>query len=337
MVKLCTLGDLRDQANNLDLEKRMLEVNKELHGKLDSFCKSHQGIIVVNNGSSSETRRTIVLDPNSEYRCFPPDIDLNIVSLNGPVPEGIKEGIHEIISEHRPKRNQDHKHDKVVFVWPDRDFNITLAIFSSEGGDTLYYTPELSDRQRLEAKALKLALQRSGAYGKFNYGISGIATEEMVRQYETIQEAFRFLKAGIERRDCRRLMLGDENLIERVSRHTWRRIGSMVKLYEETGQVRAEGLEYKDWDELIGDKYCLTTNIACSPASCGREGFEIAYILRGIEKELGLQGFEAYLVPYQGKREPKSNPHTVIYGAASEGDEELVKEFKAKIKEAQES
>ncbi len=328
----CTIDTLREEitktSSNLDAEVRTYEdyVTRALtRTLLDLNIEAR----VVNNGSTHSSRGTYVMDPRGVHNPFPPDIDLNVVVYGEEVPEGLEDLLFKRImkgSSVHVDGNDNGK--KIIGVKREGNFNISTAIYSEKTyGDNkeISYNDligEFDEKQRLEARTLKVILQRNGCYGGWNRAIKGIAVDEMVRSHGNVEQCFSFLQKAFATKAVRKLYIPttEENLLGNVSHYVWERINGIANLYSQKGTIKADSFETEDWNRLYEGKVTSVFSIGCSPASCGREPSPIAReVRRYLNNITGLVGIEGgidfHIIPHQGENSEKGNPHTVIFVA----------------------
>ncbi len=333
----CTIDVLRNEitktSSNLDAEVRTYEdyVTRALTRTLLDLKVAAR---VVNNGSTHQSRRTYVMDPSGTHNPFPPDIDLNVVVYGDEVPEGLEDLLFERImkgSSVYVDGNDNGK--KIIGVRREGNFNISTAIYSEKtygGNKEISYNDligEFDEKQRLEARTLKVILQRNGCYGGWNRAIKGIAVDEMVRSHGSTEQCLSFLQKASESKAVRKLYIPttEENLLGNVSHYVWGRVKRMTALHAQKGTIKADSFEGENWKEMYAEKVTAVFSIGCSPGSCGREPSTIAReVRRYLSNITGLVGIEGgtdyHLIPHQGENSEKGNPHTFIFVAIDPKD-----------------
>jgi len=336
MINYCSIDEVRDQVRVMNLEDQITDLNSGLTLTVTRLFNSRGlGAIVSNNGSSNLLRRTYVSETQSDYAPFPPDIDLNAV-LYGRITPGTIEALKERLQEYNPK--QKGEKEKIVLTFSCLDINVSLALYSlsnSQDGNVIFYDSNwMTESQRLDIRALKLILQRHGAYASYNRAIPGIAIDEMIRQFGSLEDSLEFLSVASSNKKLRVLDFNGFNLLINVSKHVWKRIQLMTMLYQAEKQVKSSSFEHEDWIAFnqATDQEEISLGIAttCSVPTCGREGHEIAKIVRTIADELKIKGFDYYVIPCQGGI---VRPHTSIHLSMRRSDtfEAIVKEFKERV------
>ena len=273
-----------------------------------------------NVGSTNPTRQTFVLDPAAKDHPFPPDIDLDIITRS-PISQQAGE---DVLREAYPTGKTNSSNGIPTLYHPFGAFNLTLSVLdearASREAPNRYanIASPLTQDQALEVRTLKLILQRIGAYGGYNHGFKGVAAEEAVRQFGSADEALRaFGTYGSGRALTLPSPLDGTNLIGRVSPDIWDRLSRAYAIYTQEGRVKGDPFTRDDWIEVHEGSSTITWKIACSPASCGRDGHGV---MRGVEhnfarvREARTRHPHLYVMPHQGViGSTVRHPHTRVF------------------------
>lgn len=324
MVTLAKLEDVRNQIKKVNLDKQAIAHSTSFTERMSYALKEH-GVKgrVFNNGSTHESRMSYVLDPTSQHKPFPPDIDLNVIVNVDEVPKGLMRTLLRPFNK-GGNTHEDGRNNKAIGVLRAGDFNVSMAVYTrgvaTENGEFNYndrFRP-FNEEQRLEARTFKIVLQRHGCYAGYNNGITGIAVDEMIQRFGRVEGAFEFLDAGLRDRKELPLILPDTeiDLMKGVNKYTKARLREMIDTYKERGLVNATSFEGDTWQKYNKGKMAFSTSILCAPASCGREGSDVARATRENLREITevvnvKRGIDYFIVPCQGKIEGGS-PHTMI-------------------------
>ena len=306
-MQLCTLNEIRDQAELVRKEREVRELNRHVVSTLESKLKQ-LGLdgCVANNGSTNEDRMTYVFDPNGEYLPFPPDVDLKM----GVYPQ--QRGEEALLELFRPFVSLSHVHrfrGSVEATWRKEGFAVSLSVSHLERGQRIitYSSGEwaLTEEQKRDIRALKLILQRSGAYGGYNHGINGIAIEQLIRMYGGLEAGLGFL-AGASRSAASRTIMhpdGKENLLRRVSRFVWKRVADALDIYLKTGKVYGQPFGTDAFLYSKMNPWSMDCDVECSPLACGTPPVEIAtHVCKALGEILEVKNpIDYYIVPVNGR------------------------------------
>lgn len=331
---LCTLDDVREQVDSVHLEEEIETYERYVTTRLERVLRE-QGVQgrVVNNGSTGKTRKTYILDPRGKYKLFPPDVDLNVIVDVSEIPKGLERSLMAPFSR-GGHTHTDEKYHKVIGVLNCGDFNVSMALYTEEvyqaNAEFVYnemITP-FDDRGRREVKTLRLILQRHGCYGGWNRGVPGVAADEMVRVYGSVEASLAFLLEAASEKEHRQLQLPgtDRNILNSVSNQVWQRVHKFTERYAREGTVNADPYSIEHWTEdHHPDDIFVGTIIRCAPGSCGREGDVIARAVREyLQQFLACFGVkhsaDYHIMPSQGIRGSGAVEHTHIFAAFNPGD-----------------
>src|SRR3989344_2503273 len=194
MVQHCSIDDVRKSLKKIKLDDQIRALSDYyVHRMKDLLRELRVSGRVVNTGSTHESRMTYVLDPFGKHKPFPPDIDLNIIVNELELPKNLERTLADELKK-GGHVHKDMKHEKMIIIRREGDVNVSIASYTkkvAEGNNEVDYIDRIepfSDEQRIEARTLKLILQRHGCYAGYNRAIPGIAVDEIVRKYGRVEE-----------------------------------------------------------------------------------------------------------------------------------------------------
>ncbi len=273
----------------LPTEKEKEEIKRvisELVGKLRSLCGSEASIVPV--GSTAK----------DTFLAGDTDIDIYVVSTN----------YKELYEKAKKTFPNGHRKHGELLIWSfkyngyDVDLVFTSPIHSKI--DTIrhtdFYLKHLSPRDRDEVRKAKAFFKTHGVYGAEIGGITGVAIEELVRRYKTLENICRlFLE-----KDLSELWLQDpvlkrpRNLLASITKSKYKRIRDACREYLQKRVFHYRKYTAEEFLKKHKDYYFITCrrksdramDYQISKSICESVGREV----KNIEKDVNIE-CEAYV------------------------------------------
>jgi len=186
----------------------------------------------------------------------------------------------------------------LIWNFPYKGFDVDLVFIPPdyEKRDTLYHTEfmlkHLSPEDRNEVRKAKAFFKSKGLYGAEVGGITGIAIEELVRQYKTLENICRlFLKHGYGELWIQDPVLKKpRNLIASITKNKYRKIQNACREYIDTGSFTYKKytesdfkLEYKEYKIIeCSRRFDRALDYHTSLSICNSSGNQI----KNLEKDI---------------------------------------------------